>query len=605
MTEQNEGKKLPQRNEVPTPYTWRLEDIFASDELWEKTFQQAKESLKELTPFQGKLHQSATTMLTAFQKRDEIFQTIEKLYTYAHMRHDQDVTDSTYQALNDRALNLYMEAIRFVSYFDPEILAMREEQIHSFLQENEGLQLYQHELDKLNQRRPHVLSTKEESLLAQAEEVMMTPSQTYGALNNADLKFPEITDEEGDLVEVTHGRFSQFMESNNQRVRKDAFEAVYRTYDQFKNTFANTLNGAVKRNNFIARVRNYSSARQATLNNNHIPETVYDQLVDTINQNLPLLHRYIALKKRALQLDELHIYDMYAPLVQEGKIKMTYPEAQNTLLEALKPMGQEYTAILRQAYENRWIDVYENKGKRSGAYSSGVYGTNPYILMNWQDDVINLFTLAHEFGHSAHSYYARKSQPYTYGDYTIFVAEVASTCNEALLNHHLLQTTEDPNKRLYLLNYYLEGFRSTVFRQTMFAEFEQLIHLKAQAGEALTPDMLTNLYYELNQKYFGDDVIIDQQIGLEWTRIPHFYYNFYVYQYATGYSAAATLSQQIITEGKPAVDRYLAFLQAGSSDYPIEILKKAGVDMTSSTPIEQALQVFETKIDEMEQLLFG
>jgi oligoendopeptidase F len=521
------------------------------------------------------------------------------------MRYDQDTTNSFYQAYNDRARNLYAQASSEMAYIVPEILSVPEEKIQAFLQENEELKVYSHSLDEINRQRPHVLSESEEALLAQASEVLGSSSNTFGMLNNADLKFPSIQDENGEEVEVTHGRYIQFLESEDQRVRRDAFQAVYDTYGKYKNTFASTLSGAVKKNNFYARVRKYDSARQAALSNNNIPEAVYDQLVNTVNDHLPLLHRYIEIRKRALELDELHMYDLFTPLEKEAKIEVKYEEAQDILLKALAKLGDEYVSILKEAYENRWVDVHENRGKRSGAYSSGTYGTNPYILMNWQDNVNNLFTLAHEFGHSVHSYYTRKTQPYVYGDYSIFVAEVASTCNEALLNDYLLQTTEDKKKRLYLLNHYLETFRGTVFRQTMFAEFEHAIHTKVQEGHALTPDLLTSMYYDLNKKYFGDALVIDEEIGLEWSRIPHFYYNYYVYQYATGFSAATALSKKILEEGEPAVEKYIGhFLKAGSSDYPIEVLKKAGVDMTSPAPVKEALQVFEEKLNELEQLLF-
>ncbi|MCL6588143.1 MAG: oligoendopeptidase F, partial [Anoxybacillus sp.] len=441
------------------------------------------------------------------------------------------------------------------------------------------------------------------ALLAQAAEIMAASSNTFGMLNNADLKFPTIIDESGDEVEITHGRYLRFLESEDRRVRHDAFKAVYETYGKYKNTFASTLSGAVKKDNFFARVRHYESARHAALSNNNIPESVYDNLVETINKNLHLLHRYVRLRKKVLGVDELHMYDLYAPLVKEVKMEITYEQAKDYLLKGLAPLGEEYVSIVKEGLENRWVDVRENVGKRSGAYSSGAYGTNPYILMNWQDNVNNLFTLAHEFGHSVHSYYTRKTQPYPYGSYSIFVAEVASTCNEALLNDYLLNTIDDEKKRLYLLNHYLEGFRGTVFRQTMFAEFEHMIHQKAQTGEALTADSLTSMYYELNKKYFGNDIVVDEEIGLEWARIPHFYYNYYVYQYATGFSAATALSKQILEEGKPAVNRYIEFLKAGSSDYPIEVLKKAGVDMTTAQPIQEACDVFAQKLEEMEQLL--
>lgn len=595
-------KKLPLRKEIPEEYTWRLEDIFPNNHAWEEERKQIKEMLPKFADFQGTLGKSAEQLFAALTFRDEVFQRVGKLYAYARMRHDEDVTNTFYQELYDRASQLYSETLSASSFYQPELLSIDEETIQSFL-EHEQLQLYRHMFEKLNQQRPHILSSKEESLLAQASEIFSVPSNVYGVLNNADLTFPTIQDEEGKEIEITHGRFIHLMESDDRRIRKETFQAMYGTYEKFKNTFASTLAGLVKKNNFQATIRRYSSARNAALSRNYIPEQVYDQLVETVNDHLHLLHRYMRLKKKMLDLDELHMYDIYAPLVKNIKYEVTYSEAKEILLDALKPLGDAYLSILQRAFANRWIDVYENKGKRSGAYSSGVYGTNPYILLNWQDDVNHLFTLAHEFGHSVHSYYSRTTQPFIYSNYTIFVAEVASTCNEALLDHYLSNHVKDRQKQIYLLNHYLEGFRATVFRQTMFAEFEHLIHQKAQAGEALTAERLTNLYIDLNKKYFGPDVHVDPEIGLEWARIPHFYMNFYVYQYATGYSAAASLSQQILHEGPPAVDRYLSFLKAGDSDYSIELLKKAGVDMTKPDPIKDALQIFENKLTQFEQLL--
>lgn len=603
MTEKKTVKTLPKRSEIPVEETWRLEDIFPTDEAWEQEFQQVKNMIPKLCDYQGRLGESADVLYEALQYQDEVSMRIEKLYTYAHMRYDQDTTNSFYQSLNDRITGLYSEASSVMAFIVPEILAIDETKIKSFLEEKEELKLYAHALDEINRQRPHVLSTQEEALLAQAAEIMAASSNTFGMLNNADLKFPTIIDESGDEVEITHGRYLRFLESEDRRVRHDAFKAVYETYGKYKNTFASTLSGAVKKDNFFARVRHYESARHAALSNNNIPESVYDNLVETINKNLHLLHRYVRLRKKVLGVDELHMYDLYAPLVKEVKMEITYEQAKDYLLKGLAPLGEEYVSIVKEGLENRWVDVRENVGKRSGAYSSGAYGTNPYILMNWQDNVNNLFTLAHEFGHSVHSYYTRKTQPYPYGSYSIFVAEVASTCNEALLNDYLLNTIDDEKKRLYLLNHYLEGFRGTVFRQTMFAEFEHMIHQKAQTGEALTADSLTSMYYELNKKYFGNDIVVDEEIGLEWARIPHFYYNYYVYQYATGFSAATALSKQILEEGKPAVNRYIEFLKAGSSDYPIEVLKKAGVDMTTAQPIQEACDVFAQKLEEMEQLL--
>ncbi|NSL51454.1 oligoendopeptidase F [Calidifontibacillus erzurumensis] len=604
MAEEKKAKSLPKRSEIPVEDTWRLEDIFPTDDDWEIEFKEIKNMIPTIEQYRGKLSESAETLYQALHTQYEISKRLGKLYTYAHMRYDQDTTNSFYQSLNARAENLYTEASSSFSFIDPEILAMDEQKLKSFLNEHEDLKLYEHVLDELNRMRPHILSENEEAILAQASEVMGSPSNTFGMLNNADMKFPAIIDENGEEVEVTHGRYLRFLESSDRRVREDAFKAVYETYGKFKNTFASTLSGNIKKDNFFARVRRYKSAREAALDSNNIPESVYDTLVETVSDHLHLLHRYVALRKKVLGVDELHMYDLYTPLVKDVKMEITYPEAKELVIKGLAPLGEEYQQILQEAFDNRWIDVHENEGKRSGAYSSGAYGTNPYILLNWQDNVNNLFTLAHELGHSVHSYYTRKTQPYPYANYSIFVAEVASTCNEALLNDYLLKNETDKQKKLYILNHYLEGFRGTVFRQTMFAEFEHLIHEKAAQGEALTAELLTSLYYDLNKKYFGDGIVIDKEIGLEWARIPHFYYNYYVYQYATGFSAASALAKQILEEGKPAVDRYIEeFLKAGSSDYPIEILKRAGVDMTSSEPIKEALKMFDEKLTEMEQLL--
>ncbi|WP_060788650.1 oligoendopeptidase F [Geobacillus zalihae] len=603
VEEKKAKKSLPLRSEIPVEETWRLEDIFPTDDAWEEEFKQVKAMIPKLGEYKGRLGESPEVLYEALKCQDDVSMRLGKLYTYAHMRYDQDTTNSFYQGLDARAKSLYSEASSAMAFIVPEILAIDEAVLRSFLEQYEPLRLYAHALDEITRQRPHVLSAEEEAILAQAAEVMQATSDTFSALNNADLTFPTIIDENGEEVEVTHGRFIRFLESTDRRVRRDAFYAVYHTYEKFQNTFANTLAGTVKKDNFFARIRRYRSAREAALDANNIPESVYDNLIATIHEHLPLLHRYVRLRKRVLGLDELHMYDLYTPLVQEVKMEVTYEEAKQYMLEGLAPLGEEYVAIVKEGLDNRWVDVRENKGKRSGAYSSGAYGTHPYILLNWQDNVNNLFTLVHEFGHSVHSYYTRKTQPYPYAHYSIFVAEVASTCNEALLNDYLLRTIDDEKKRLYLLNHYLEGFRGTVFRQTMFAEFEHLIHLKAQQGEALTAETLTSLYYDLNKTYFGDDIVVDKEIGLEWARIPHFYYNYYVYQYATGFSAATALSKQILEEGEPAVRRYIDFLKAGSSDYPIEVLKKAGVDMTSAEPIRQACQVFAEKLDEMERLL--
>lgn len=598
------AEKLLTRDEVKVEETWNLENIFESDAAWTAEYEEIEKLSSEAESYQGTLDDGPEALLKALTYRDELSQRLGKLYTYSHLKTDQDTTNSTYQAMDSRAKSLAVKVSTKLSFFLPELLAIDEAKLNQLVEENEGLALYKQEVKELNSMRPHVLPAEQESLIAQMSEVAQGSSKTFSMLNNADLTFPTIKNEKGEEVELSQGRFINFLESPDRSVREEAFKAMYATYGSFKNTFASTLSANVKTNNANASIRNYESARDAALSNNHIPEQVYENLVNTISDNVGLLHRYIALRKKVFELDDLHMWDLYAPLVKDLDMKITYEDAAKTMLESFEPMGEEYRSIIKKGLESRWVDVRENKGKRSGAYSSGSYGTNPYILMNWQDNVNNMFTLAHEFGHSAHSYYSRANQPYIYSGYSIFVAEVASTVNEALLNDYLLKTTDDDQKRIYLLNHWLDGFRGTVFRQTMFAEFEHRIYQLDQQGEALTAEKLTEEYYALNEKYFGGAMTVDEEIGLEWSRIPHFYMNYYVYQYATGYSAAVALSHQILTEGEPAVERYVTnFLKAGSSDYPIEVLKKAGVDMTTTAPIEEACRVFEERLNELEQLL--
>ncbi|MCT4781900.1 MULTISPECIES: oligoendopeptidase F [Exiguobacterium] len=594
------------RQQVPIEETWSLESIYADDQAWEADFEALKGNVPNLMAYRGKLGEDADTLFAALSLRDELSRQLHKLYTYAHMRYDEDTANSHYQALNDRAGSLASQVSAQLAFMTPELLAIEESRIESFMTQHEGLTVYRHAFDELSKERPHVLTEAEEALLAQAGDVLGQSSSTFGMLNNADLKFPKVKNEKGEEVELTHGRYITFLESSNRDVRETAFKTMYGTYKQYLNTFASTLSGSVKKDNFYATVRKFESARQAALHHNAIPETVYDGLVEAVNERLDLLHRYVALRKRALGVDELHMYDLYTPLVQDVEMNISYEEAKQVMVDGLAPLGDEYVQIVKDGLDSRWVDVRETRGKRSGAYSSGAYDTQPFILMNWQDNVNNLFTLAHEFGHSVHSHYTRTSQPYPYGDYSIFVAEVASTTNEALLNDHLLKTRTDRAERLYLLNNQLETFRGTLFRQTMFAEFEHMIHRAAQDGISLTPEYLNETYLELNKRYFGEDIVIDEEIAYEWARIPHFYYNYYVYQYATGISASAALSQQIMEEGEPAVRRYIdRFLKAGSSDYPIEVLKAAGVDMTTKAPVLAALDQFEAVLDEMESLLFA
>lgn len=603
MTSEANNKVLT-RDEVKVEETWRLEDIFESDEAWEAEYAALENLSDKAGTYKGTLHNSAESLYDALKYRDTLSERMRRLYAYAHLKTDQDTTNSFYQAMDSRVKTLYVKVSTALSFFLPELMTIDEAELNALVESNENLHLYKQEFEEINAQRPHILPEEQEALIAQLSEVTGSSSETFSMLNNADLTFPKIKDESGKEVELSHGRYITFLESNDPQVRENAFKAVYSKYGEFQNTFASTLAGNVKNGNVHARIRKYASAREAAMSNNNIPEQVYENLVSTINKNVHLLQRYVALRKQVFGLEDLHMWDLYAPLVKDADMKISYEDAAKTMLESFKPMGDEYVSIVKEGLENRWVDVRENKGKRSGAYSSGAYGTNPYILMNWQDNVSNLFTLAHEFGHSVHSYYSRKTQPFIYSGYSIFVAEVASTVNEAILNNHLLKTTDDEQKRIYLLNHWLDGFRGTVFRQTMFAEFEHLIYQLDQQGVALTAEKLTEEYYALNKKYFGDDLVVDEEIGLEWARIPHFYYNYYVYQYATGYSAAVALSKQILTEGKPAVDRYVNnFLKAGSSDYPIEVLKKAGVDMTSASPIEEACRVFEEKLIELEALL--
>lgn len=603
MDVQHQDGRLPKRSEGDPRYQWDLTPIFASDEKWEEAFREVKGRIPELRRYQGRLTESAETLASALQLKDEISEKVERVYVYAHLKKDEDTTNAKYVALENRALSLYVEAKSAMAYFSPELIQADEKLIRSYLEQYEPLQVYEHYLNELLRQKEHTLSAQEEAILAQASEIAQAPAEIFSMINDADMKFPEITTEDGQKQELTHGRYIRFLESRSRRVRQDAFNAMYSTYKKQKNTLAATLNANVKKDIFYARVRRYPSALEAALDKDRIPTSVYTSLIEAIHEALPVFHRYLALRKKVLQLDELHMYDLYVPLVEDKESHYPYEEAKKLVRDSLQPMGEEYLAVVDEIFSQPWIDVYENEGKRSGAYSSGSYGTPPYILLNYQGNLNDVFTLTHELGHSVHSYFSRANQPYIYADYTIFVAEVASTLNEALLTHHLLNITGDPTKRIVILNHYLESFRGTVFRQTMFAEFEKMIHEAAEAGEALTAEKLCSMYYDLNKTYFGPGVVVDEDIAMEWARIPHFYYNFYVYKYATGFSAAQALSQQILQEGQTAVDRYIAFLKSGGSDYPLELLKKAGVDMTSPEPVKKALKVFEETLNQLERLL--
>ena len=597
------AKELPLRSEIDDQYKWRLEDIYATDEDWEKDFEKAREMLGKLDDYRGRLVSSSDNLYQGIELIMEIEEILTRLYAYSHMKSDEDTSNQKYQALNRRAQALATEIASAVSFMVPEILTLSREKVEEYLEENEGLKLYSHFLDNILREKEHYLSEEEEKILAMASDISRGPGNIFSMLNNADLVFPTITDEDGQEVRVTHGRYIDFLMSKDRRVRKDAFTALYSKYREFINTFAATLNTNVKAHIFYARARNYNSALEAALSSDNIPVSVYTNLVDTVKENLDAMHKYVALRKEVLELDELHMYDLYVPLIQDLDVKIPYFEAKETILEGLKPLGEEYIGLLEDGFNNGWIDVYENKGKRSGAYSSSCYGVHPYVLMNYTDSLDNMFTLAHEMGHALHTHYSNENQPYVYADYKIFLAEVASTLNEILLLHHLLENTDDVLKKKYLINHYLEQFRGTVFRQTMFAEFEKIIHEAAEAGQPLTAEFLNETYHRLNVEYYGPDIIIDEEIDLEWARIPHFYYNFYVYKYATGFSAATALANRILEEGKPAVESYLEFLKSGDSDYPLNILKRAGVDMSSPEPISTAIATFKDFLKRFEDLL--
>lgn len=595
-------KELPRREELPEELTWDLTSIYESDQAFEESFSDLEDALPSLTSYEGTLADGADQLSAALENILAAGRHLENLHLYAHLKNDQDTGNAQYQELYDRVRSLSSRFSVAVSWFQPELLAMDEETVRAYIQENPDLELYEHYLERLISKKKHTLSAREEELLAGAANLFSVPSQTFSILNNADIEFPVIEDEEGRRVQLTHGNYSEFLESKNRRVRENAFKNYYSVYEGLENTFATTLYGNIKVQNYRAETRNYASARDAALSSNFIEEEVYDRLMEAVNDHLPSFHRYLELRKKALELEELHMYDVYTPLTKESTFEVTYEEAKEITLQALKPLGEEYQEILQKAFDERWIDVCENRGKRSGAYSSGNYDNNPYILLNWHDSLNNLYTLVHELGHSAHTYLTTKNQPYVYGDYPIFLAEIASTTNENLLTTYLLNQADSDEEKIMILNQYLDGFKGTVFRQTQFAEFEHFMHEQAAAGQPLTAHFLRDHYYKLNEKYYGPGVVSDEEIALEWSRIPHFYYNYYVYQYATGFCASSALAEKILSD--PAgLDRYLGFLKAGQSDYPIEVMKAAGVDMTSSDYLNEAFEVFGRYLEQLENLM--
>lgn len=591
---------MTKRKDIDDRYKWNIEDMYPDEALWDEAIEKALTLSDEFMGFAGKLTESSATLLDALKKKDEMWLALEKAYVYARMRRDEDNSVSKYQGMTDKCYAAIAKVSAVTSFFTPELLETEESVIRSYMDENEGLEIYRFYLEEVLREKSHVLSKAEENILANLSEVLGAPQDIFTMLNNADIKFGEITDEDGSKVELTHGNYIKYMESHDREVRKSAFEAMYEAFKAHINTISSSYSYNVKTDVIGARLRNYESARAAALSGDNIPGEVYDNLVKVVNDNLPVLHRYLELRKRLLDVDELKMYDVYVPLIKLPKQDMTFEETVELANRALAPLGEEYLERMNKGIKAGWIDVYENEGKTSGAYSFGSYDSMPYILMNFAGTLKDTFTLVHEMGHSMHSSYTRETQPFIYGDHSIFTAEVASTVNEALLMNYLIDNTDDIEMKKYLINMHIEEFRTTLFRQTMFAEFEDICHKYVEAGNPLTADYLNETYNELNTKYFGPALSEDEYIQYEWSRIPHFYNAFYVYKYATGYSAATAISQLILENGP---EDYKKFLTTGSSNHPIELLKIAGVDMASPQPIEDAMKVFEKLVDEFEALI--
>lgn len=590
------------RSEISDQYKWNMKDMYPSDQAWEEDYAKILEEIKEIAKFEGTLGKSAQNLLEMQKTCDRINERAEKLVVYAGQKMHEDTGDSFYQGLASRAQMMQVQLMEAEAFIEPEILEIPAERLQEMLKA-EGMEKYKTYFNRILRRKAHVLPKETEALLAGVNELAEGPSDIFAMFNNADIKFPTVTTEDGSKEEITHGKYIKFLESQDPRVRKEAFTGLYGAYGQFKNTLAATYRANVKQAGFFAKARNYESSLQAALDGSAIPTAVYDSLIESVHSHLPALHEYVKVRKEKLGVEELHMYDLYVPMVGEADKKIPYEEAKEIVLKGLAPLGEDYQELLKQGFEGGWIDVYENEGKRSGAYSWGAYGIHPYVLLNYQDNLNNVFTLAHEMGHALHSYHSDAAQDYIYAGYKIFVAEVASTCNEALLIRYLLENSKDDTEKAYLLNYFLEQFRTTLFRQTMFAEFEKEAHAKSEAGVPLTADVLCDLYYDLNKKYFGDGMVVDQEIALEWARIPHFYTPFYVYQYATGFSAAIAISTKILNGEEGIVEKYKKFLSGGSSLDCIDLLKICDVDMTTKEPVEEALKVFENTLKEFAEII--
>ena len=597
------AETLKKRSEANPDFMWRSEDLVPGDAQWQERYAQVLDLIKGIPAHKDVFTQSAAQMLACLSDREDITRKADTLYVYAVLKMHEDTSEAKYQGMADQAEGMVVKLTSAMSFIEPSILSLDEEVLYGYLRDEPGLALYSHYIEDLLRQKDHILSPEMEELLANAREIGTAPDNIFSMLTDADLKFGVVHDEKGEEIELTHGRYGGLMESRSRDVRLEAFETYYAAYTAHKNTLAAAYSSSVKKDVFFSRARKYASSMEASLSQDNIPTEVYTNLVQAVNENLPHLHRYMALRKKALALPELHMYDIYSPIVPDVNTRCEYGEAKETVLKALSVMGGDYTDTVKGAFTGGWIDVYENEGKHSGAYSWGSYGCHPYILLNYDNKLDDMFTLAHEMGHAMHSHYTWGTQPYLYGDYSIFLAEVASTVNEALLMAYLRKTVTDKPMLAYLLNHFLEQFRGTLFRQTMFAEFEMRTHGMYEAGEPLTVESLSRLYRELNIKYYGGDIVSDPQIDLEWARIPHFYNAFYVFQYATGFSAAVAFSRHIAEHGEPAVNAYKEFLKSGSSDYPINVLRKAGVDMESPVPVREAMRLFAELVTEMESLI--
>ena len=597
-----ETTKIRKRSEIPVEDTWALEDLYTTDEAWEQELATLAEDEKALTAFAGKLGEGAENLYAYMEKNEAVNAKAELLANYCMRKADQDTREATYQAMVGKFMSVIVGLSAATSFETPEIMDISDETLEGFYAAYPALERYRRYLTDLRRRKEHVLSPAEEKLLAAAGEMAQAPDNIYGMFADADISFPDAIDAVGNPHQLTQGTFVPCQESPDRVLRKSAYENLYHSFAKFKNTAAATLNAQNKQLKFFAEARKYANAFEASLDRTNVPTSVYLNLIEAVHKNFDKMHRYVRLRKKLLGVDELHFYDVYTPLVANVDKKIPYNEAKQTIYDALAPLGEDYRKVLQEGFDNRWIDVYQNEGKRSGAYSAGA-AVHPYVLMNYSGTLDSQFTLAHEMGHALHSYYSNKTQNPIDADYVIFVAEVASTCNEALLMEYLLGKTTDKKERAYLINHFLEQFKSTLYRQTMFAEFELNIGKMVAEGKTLTADVLCAEYRRLNEAYFGPDMIVDDEIAMEWARIPHFYYNYYVFQYATGYSAAIALSRKILAEGEPAVKDYLNFLSGGCSKSPIDLLKGAGVDMTSPAPVEEALQLFGTLLDEMECLM--